>query len=248
MELIQIVLLVGVGVVAGILNVLAGGGSLLTLPVLIFMGLPASVANGTNRIAVLCQNVVAVSSFKSKGVFPARLALLCSVPALLGSILGAQLAVDISDQLFRQLLGAIMIGVLILMAIDPSKRFRFHEQHMTPLRTAALVIGFFCIGIYGGFIQAGVGLIMIPALLLMGLDLVRINAVKVFVILFFTVTALAVFIWHGQIDWTLGIALALGNSLGGWIGTHLAVKKGHDWIRKVVFAVVTLFAVKLIWF
>lgn len=248
MDILQMLLLAGIGVIAGILNVLAGGGSLLTLPMLIFLGLPAPVANGTNRIAILCQNVVAVSSFKSKGVLPAKLALLCTVPALIGSLIGAQLAIDISEDLFRQLLAGIMIGVVILMAVDPAKRLSFDEQHMTPLRTAFLLLSFFIIGIYGGFIQAGVGFLIISGLLLHGLDLVRINAVKVFVILFFTIAALAVFVWHGQINYQLGFALAVGNAAGGWIGSHLAVKKGHDWIRRLVFIVVILFAIKLAWF
>ena len=187
-------------------------------------------------------------NLRSKGVLPARLALLCTVPALIGSLIGAQLAIDISEELFRQLLAAIMIGVVILMAVDPAKRLNFDEQHMTPLRTAFLLFSFFVIGIYGGFIQAGVGFLIISGLLLHGMDLVRINAVKVFVILFFTIAALAVFVWHDQVNYPLGIALAVGNAAGGWIGTHLAVKKGHDWIRRLVFIVVVLFAVKLVWF
>ena len=79
-----------------------------------------------------------------------------------------------------------------------------------------------------------------------GLDLVRGNAVKVFVVLFYTIAALAVFIWHGQVDWRLGCALAAGNALGGWLGTRLAITKGHDWIRRLVLVVVVLFALRLI--
>jgi len=248
MDVLQMLLLVVVGVVAGILNVLAGGGSLLTLPLLIFMGLPAPIANGTNRIAILCQNVVAVGGFKSKGVFPAKLAMLCTVPALIGSIIGAQLAIDISEELFKQILAAVMIGVIILMIFDPTKRLNFDEQHMTPLRTVLLLISFFFIGIYGGFIQAGVGFLIMSGLLVHGLDLVKINAVKVFVVLFYTIVAMAVFIWHDQVNYPLGIALAVGNSAGGWIGSHLAVKKGHDWIKRLVIIVVVVFAIKLVWF
>lgn len=248
MELLQMLLLVVIGLVAGILNVLAGGGSLMTLPLLIFMGLPAPVANGTNRIAILCQNVVAVGGFKSKGVFPAKLALLCTIPALIGSIIGAQLAIDISEELFKQILAAVMIGVILLMIFDPNKRLNFSEQHMTPLRTALLLISFFFIGIYGGFIQAGVGFLIMSGLLVHGLDLVKINAVKVFVVLFYTIAAMAVFIWNDQVNYPLGIALAVGNSAGGWIGSHLAVKKGHDWIRRLVIVVVVVFAIKLVWF
>lgn len=245
LDIAKVLLLAGVGVVAGVLNVLAGGGSLLTLPILIFLGLPAPIANGTNRIAILCQNVVAVGSFRQKGRLPLRLSLLCAPSAVVGSVLGAQLAVTISEALFRQLLAGIMIGVVVLMVVDPARKLNLQEQKLTWARSAGLVVVFFFIGIYGGFIQAGVGFLIITALLFQGLDLVRINAIKVFVILFFTVTALVVFIQQGQVDYGLGIALAVGNSLGGWLGTKVAVAKGHDFIRKVVIVVVVVFALRL---
>jgi len=242
----QVPALVLAGTVAGFLNVLAGGGSLLTLPLLIFLGLPATVANGTNRVAIFCQNIFAITGFRRQGVFPARLALLCTGPALVGSYIGANLAVEIDDQLFRRLLALIMIGILVFTAIDPIKRLRIEEGRVTPMRAAVLLVTFFVIGIYGGFVQAGVGFLIITGLLVHGLDLVRINAIKVIVIFAFTFVALAVFMVHGQVDYGLGLALAAGNSAGGWIGTHMAVKKGHDWIKKVVSLTVLLFALKLL--
>lgn len=245
--LADIALLVLVGGVAGFVNILAGGGSLLTLPVLIFLGLPAATANGTNRVAIFFQNIFAISGFRRRGVFPARLALLCTPPALLGSYFGANLAIDIDDALFEKLLALIMIGVLVITAVDPVRRFRFDaERPLTPLRTALLMAIFFLVGIYGGFVQAGVGFLIISGLLLYGLDLVRINAVKVIVIFAFTVVALGVFVVHDQIDYGLGLALAAGNSAGGWIATHMAVKKGHDWIRRIVTLTVVVFALKLL--
>ena len=242
----QIPALVLVGVVAGFLNILAGGGSLLTLPLLIFFGLPAATANGTNRVAIFCQNIFAITGFKKKGVFPIRLALFCTPPALLGSYLGATLAISIDEMLFRRLLALVMIGVLIFMAIDPMKRFRCEEIPLTPLRLVILVVSFFGVGVYGGFVQAGVGFLIITALLVHGLDLVRINAVKVLVIFAFTVVALGVFIVHGQVDYVLGLSLAVGNSAGGWIGTHVAVSKGHEWIKRFVIITVLIFALRLL--
>jgi len=242
----QLPLLTAFGVVAGILNVVAGGGSLLTLPLLLFLGLPAPVANGTNRIAIFCQNIFAMRGFRQQGVFPLRLALLCTLPALFGSYLGASLAVNIDDTLFRQLLAGVMIGVLLLTALDPAKRWRRDELPMTRLRLVLLLLTFFVVGVYGGFVQAGVGFIIIAGLLPHGLDLVRINAVKVIVIFAFTIVALAVFISHGQVDYGLGLALALGNSVGGAIGSHLAVKKGHVWLQRVVSITVLVFALKLL--
>ncbi|MEZ4601295.1 MAG: sulfite exporter TauE/SafE family protein [Syntrophotaleaceae bacterium] len=239
-------LLVLAGGVGGFFNVLAGGGSLITLPLLIFLGLPATMANGTNRVAILVQNIFAVGGFRRKGIMPLKLALLCAAPALAGSYLGANLALTIDDLLFKRILAGIMIGVLLFTALDPMKSWRRPDMEYTPFRILVLLVCFFAVGIYGGFVQAGVGFLIIAALLLQGLDLVTINAVKVFVVALFTLVALTVFILHDQVDYTLGLALAAGNATGGWIATHLAVKKGHDWIRKIVSLTILVFALKLL--
>lgn len=242
----QLPLLFVAGTIAGILNVLAGGGSLLTLPLLIFMGLPSAVANGTNRIAIFCQNIFAIRGFRKRGVMPMDLVLLCTPTALLGSWVGANLAISMDDQLFNRVLALIMIGVLIFTAIDPMKKLRAEDIAFSLQRKIVLAISFFFVGIYGGFVQAGVGFLVITALLVHGLDLVRINAVKVFVIFCYTFIALGVFIYHDQVNYLLGFALAAGNSLGGAIGPKLAVDKGHDWIKKVVSLTVLVFALKLL--
>ncbi len=245
-EILHIPALVAVGFVSGFLNILAGGGSLLTLPMLIFIGLPAATANGTNRVGVLVQNIAAIASFRRQKVLPLRLALICTAPSLLGAWLGARWAVEIDERTFERLLAFIMVGALVFTVIDPMKHRRTEEAHFTPARLALLLGSFFFIGIYGGFVQAGVGFLIIPLLMAFGFDLVRTNAVKIVVILLFTVPALAVFAYHGQVDWVLGLALAAGNGTGGWLASRMAVKKGHDWIKKVVTATVIVFAVKLL--
>ncbi len=246
MDYLQILLLIAVGIVAGIINILAGGGSLLTLPVLIFLGLPPQVANGTNRIAIFAQNTVAVNSFRRGGKLPLKLALICTPSALVGSYWGARIAINVSDELFRQILAGVLVFVLVVMMFDPVKRISFSEKALGRWRTLALVVSFFGIGVYGGFVQAGVGFLIISALLAHGLDLVRINALKVFVVLFFTGIALVVFIQHGQVDFRLGLALAVGNSIGGWLGVRLAIDKGHGFIRKLLFVVIIVFAIGLV--
>ncbi len=242
----QLPLLFVVGIVAGTLNVLAGGGSLLTLPLLIFLGLPSAVANGTNRIAIFCQNLFAIRGFRQRKVMPMELVLLCTPPALIGSWVGASLAVSLDDQVFNRVLALIMLGVLVFTTLDPMKRLRKEGVEITAKRKLAIVLTFFGVGIYGGFVQAGVGFIIITALLVHGLDLVRTNAIKVFVIFCYTFIALGVFIYHGQVNYLLGFALAAGNSLGGMIGAKLAVDKGHEWIKKVVTFTVLVFALKLL--
>lgn len=247
-EFLHLPALAAVGFISGFLNILAGGGSLLTLPLLIFLGLPAPVANGTNRVGVLCQNVFAITSFRRHGMLPLRLALWCTAPSLVGSYLGARLAIDIDERLFERLLAFIMIGVLLITLVDPAKRLqgRTHLSSFTPLRFGVLLVSFFFIGIYGGFVQAGVGFLIIPALMVHGFDLVRTNAIKIFVVLAFTVPALAVFVWHDQVDWLLGGVLAAGNASGGWVASHMAIKKGHEWIKRIVALTVAVLALKLL--
>lgn len=241
----QIPLLFAIGIIAGLLNVLAGGGSLITLPLLIFLGLPTAVANGTNRIAIFLQNFFAIQGFHKHGYLPLDLALLCTPPAIIGSFLGAELAVTMDDQLFKRVLAIIMVGVLVFTAIDPMKRLRAENITFTSGRKALLIISFFGVGLYGGFVQVGVGFIVIAALLLHGLDLVRINAIKVFVVFVYTIITLAVFIYHDQVNSLLGFALGAGNAIGGMLGPRLAIEKGHDWIKKVVTVTVLIFAIKL---
>ncbi|MDZ7361828.1 MAG: TSUP family transporter [candidate division KSB1 bacterium] len=243
----QLVILFGVGALTGFINILAGGGSLLALPILIFLGLPAATANGTNRIAILIQNIAAAAGFHQLNVLPWRLSLLASIPAIAGAIVGANLAIDIPDALFKQILAGIMIAVLISISFDPSKRLRTNSKPLAGARVVLFLIGYFGIGLFGGFIQAGVGFLIISLMMLCGFDLVKTNAVKVLVTLIFTVAALIVFILHGEVNYLLGISLGLGSAAGGWLGTRFAVKKGHDWIRAFVVVMGVIFAVKLLW-
>ncbi|THB74531.1 MAG: sulfite exporter TauE/SafE family protein [Desulfobacteraceae bacterium] len=244
----QLPLLFLAGIAAGLLNVLAGGGSLLTLPLLIFMGLPSSIANGTNRVAIFFQCLFAIRGFRKRGYFPLELILLCTPPALFGSWLGAGLAISMDDLLFKRVLGIIMIGVLVLSILDPMKRMTQDAARLGTWHKVVLFISFFFVGVYGGFVQAGVGFIIIFALLFHGLDLLRINAVKVFVVFLYTAVALGVFVYHGQVNYSLGIGLAAGNSIGGMMAPRIAVAKGHDWIKKVVNVAVFIFAMKLLVF
>lgn len=243
---LQLALLFGAGFIAGFINILAGGGSLLTLPILIFLGLPAAVANGTNRVAILIQNLAAIAAFHQHKVFPWRLSLLAAIPATLGAIIGATLALNISDALFKQILAGVMIAVLILTIVDPTKYLQAAPQSLTGLRLALFLLGFFGIGVFGGFIQAGVGFIIISVMLLTGFNLVATNAVKVLVTFIFTIAALIVFVVHGQVDYLFGASLGLGSAAGGLLSTRLAVKKGHQWIRAFVVVMVIIFSAKLL--
>ena len=243
MEPWHYLLLFGVGAVAGTLNVIAGGGSFLSLPILIFLGLPAVVANGTNRVAILLQNVFASWGFHRHGVLDLRAILWAAVPATLGAGLGTGLALIVDDRTFTRLLAWIMVAVS-LWTLRPQRKVDADAQALHP---GLLAIGFFFVGIYGGFVQAGVGFLVLAATSMARLDLVRGNAVKVLSILCFTALSLAIFASQGKVQWVPGLALAFGNVLGGLVGVRVTVKKGHEWIRRAVTVVIVIFAIRL-WF
>lgn len=258
LEVWQLGLLAVLGVVAGILNVVAGGGTLLTLPVMILMGIPAPTANGTNRVAILAQNLTAITSFKSRGFSDFKLSLTLALAALPGAVAGAWTGTLVRGVVFNRLLAAIMIGVIVLMAVEHVRKSRKAVAsakapaaagiEMTKTR---LVLGHVCmigVGFYGGFIQAGVGFLVIAAMHnVMGLDLVRVNMHKVFVIAVYTLAALIVFVMRGHVLWIVGLTLAVGNSVGGWIGAQLSVTKGEGFIRVVLYLALTAMAIKLLW-
>lgn len=241
----MLALLFAVGLVAGIVNVVAGGGSFLTLPVLIFLGLPSTVANGTNRVALLLQNVGAVWGFSRHRVIDWRLTRTVAIPALAGAGIGAWLALQVGGLAFRRILAVLMLAITLWTLADPIGRDAARRGHRRRISSGCLRVLFLAIGAYGGFIQAGVGFLLLAGTTLAGLDLVRGNAVKVLLVLLWTFVTLAVFGGAGMIDWRAGIAMGLGNLAGSQIGVRLTVLKGHAWVRAFVTVTILLFALRL---
>ena len=235
------------GFLCGFINVLAGSGSLITLPILIFAGLPAKVANGTNRVAILLQNVVGVAGFHRQGVLDTHHGPRLMIPAVIGALLGAKIAVDIDERMMRLVIAIVMFIMLGILLLKPKRWLEGAEvtqrDHWNWLEMAV----FFFIGIYGGFIQAGVGVFLLAGLVLQsGYDLVRANGVKLLIVLGYTPFALAIFIMEDQVDWLLGLLLAVGNMAGAWIGARVAVSWGPKFVRWVLIAVVAFSAVRLL--
>ena len=236
-----------VGFVSGFINTLAGGGSLITLPLLIFLGFPATVANGTNRVAILLQNVVAVSSFRQKGLLNIKDGLLLTTPVVFGSLLGAQIAVSIDEVIMERVIGILMVIMLVILLFRPKRWLtnRRYEKMQKPNLLSILV--FFAIGMYGGFIQAGVGIFLLASLVLISnYELVQANAVKVLIVFCFTIFSLAIFIYNDQVDWQIGLVLAIGSASGAWVASQMAVKHGAPFIRQLLICIVLVSAAKLL--
>ncbi|NOY96190.1 MAG: sulfite exporter TauE/SafE family protein [Chlorobi bacterium] len=246
MEWYYILAVIGVGLVAGFINTVAGGGSILTLPLLMFMGLPANVANGTNRVAILLQNVVGVQTFRKNKVINLTTDYKLAIPAIIGSVIGAFIAVDINEALLRKIIGFLMVLMLLIIAVKPDAWVKEQEGAVQPKPTILQYAIFFFIGLYGGFIQMGVGFFLLAGLVLgCGHNLVKANAIKVFIVLIYTAFALAIFLYNKQVDILTGLTLAAGNMAGAWAGAHFTIKGGAKYVRYVLMGGLLLVVLKL---
>jgi hypothetical protein len=246
--MLDLILLIVVGFIAGFINTIAGGGSLLTLPVLIFMGLPPSVANGTNRIGIIIQMLAGSAGFKSKGITTFPFSIYMGVSALVGSLIGAQIAVDIKGETFNKVLSFVMIAVVLIIVFKPKLKTKELIERTTGKHLWISCLAFFIFGIYGGFINAGLGFILILFMHYFNrLSLVKSNATKAVIIIIYMSAALIVFILNDKVDWKMGLVMAIGTSLGGWFGSRFSVKKGDGFIKMFLVVVVSFMAIKL-WF
>jgi len=247
LEIWQTGLIIAVGIVGGFLNVVAGGGSLLTVPVMVFLGMPGPVANGTNRIGILAQNITSVITFARSGFRDFKLSLSLAACAIPGAVVGALIGVQLEGAWFNRSLALIMLGVMLIMHFDLGSTARAQDHQPTRrqlLHGHLLMVG---VGFWGGFIQLGVGFIIMPVLnRVMGLDLVRTNMHKVFIVAVYTVVALFIFASQLELLWIIGIALAVGNSIGGYLGTRFAIQSGERMIRLVLNFVLVVFVIKLL--
>ena len=246
--MLDLILLVVIGFIAGFINTIAGGGSLLTLPVLIFMGLPPSVANGTNRIGIVIQMIAGSAGFKSKGITTFPFSIYMGISALIGSLIGAQIAVDIKGETFNKVLSFVMIAVVLIIAFKPKIKTKELIERTTGKHLWISCVAFFVFGIYGGFINAGLGFILILFMHYFNrLSLVKSNATKAVIIIIYMSAALLVFILNDKVDWKMGLIMAIGTSLGGWFASRFSVEKGDGFIKIFLVVVVSFMAIKL-WF
>ncbi|MFP4048029.1 MAG: sulfite exporter TauE/SafE family protein [Bacteroidales bacterium] len=246
MSELQVLAAIGIGILAGFINVFAGGGSLLTLPFLIFLGLPANVANGTNRIALLMQNITATSSFKQLKVFRFKEGIYLTLPAIAGAIPGAFIAASINQEFLEKFIGVLLIIMLIFILVKPEKWIKQSESENKKI-TIPQIITFFFIGLYGGFIQAGIGFFLVASLVLIaGADLIKANALKIFIVLIYNSFALAVFFFKGQVNIEFGLIVGIGNMLGAFIATRVAVRYGAKLARIILMIGLVFSALKLL--
>ncbi|MBB3192291.1 sulfite exporter TauE/SafE family protein [Halomonas cerina] len=246
MTLLEALALLLVGSLAGFINVLSAGGSMLTLPLLMFLGLPPQVANGTNRVSIALQSVSAVASFLRAGARHVGLSLRLSVPAVFGSLLGVWLALRTGDALFEAILIVVMAGAALLMLLPQP---RLETRPLTPERlTPAVYLAMFAIGIYGGFLQVGVGILFMVVLYrMLRIDLAQVNAFKVLIVLVYTLPALTMFLYHDQVRWAYGLVLATGSMSGAWLAVQVNMSpRGAFVVKWLTVGVIVVIILRLL--
>jgi uncharacterized membrane protein YfcA len=242
-----------VGFAAGIINTLAGNGSALTLPVLTFLGF-TGIANATNRVGVAVQSLVGYLSFRRGGIKTDGSTIWYLIlPAIVGSITGAQIAVTLNEKYLNLVIGGLMFLLLYIVIKNPERWLATQTPDASKLRSPKNIAFMFMVGIYGGFIQVGVGIFILATLVLgAGYNLTQANSIKSLLVFAFTVPALLIFMSKGMVNWPLGLLLTVGQAAGAWIAVSFAVKvpSSNLWIRRLLIVVllgaVVLFIVKYV--
>lgn len=223
MDLFYIVILL-ISIVIGFINTLVGSGSLVMLPLLMAMGLPANVANGTNRIAVFFQTAVGSITFMRSKKIPMGNAWWSIIPCVIGALLGAYLATQIDPQSLKKFIGILLILMLFVILINPKRWFINQASSGELSKKPISILIMFLIGVYGGFIQAGVGVFLLAGLVLgVKYNFGYANAIKLLIVLAYAFPVLLIFVWQNQVDWFLGLFTAFGQSIGAYVGAKFAV-------------------------
>lgn len=248
MDIWDILLVILIGFIAGIINVMAGGGSLLTMPLLIFLGLDSTMANGTNRVAIFFQNATAIAGFRSKGLSAGKFGVFLGIAAFFGAIIGSLIAVEIPDGLFNKILAIVMVLVVIMTLLNPSIRNKdaLFEEQLSLKHQIMAGFALFLTGIYGGFIQAGTGLFIMASLSFINrFSLLKANVAKATIMIIYTIASLGVFAFNGQINYFMGLFLAISMSAGAWWASRWSSEKGKVYIKWFMIVAVIAMAVSL---
>lgn len=236
-----VIILILSGLVVGFINTLAGGATIISMSILMWLGLPISVANGTNRVAVFFQTLFSVNSFRKQKVLDIRKSLLVGIPTVIGSVVGSFIAVKLDESIVQTAFAIIMVIMLFFVLFKPSLWLKGNpELLVSKIRWINYPV-FFLIGVYGGFLHVGVGYYLLATIVLgLGFDLMRANAIKNMLVWLYVPFSLILFIINDQVMWKYGLIHSIGNIIGALLAAKLAVKKGAGFIRIIMVIVIVI--------
>ena len=244
---VEVVVIVVAGLLSGFINTLASSGSAVTLPLMILIGLPATVANGTNRLPLLAGGISALLTFHRAGVVDWRHGLILSVPVVAGTLAGAALASVLDAKAMGWAVIVAVVAAFVMLVSNPKRFLRpaAMDGPRVALTTASV---FLPIGLWAGFIVLDAGTYMLLGLVVVvGYDLIRANAIKSLFLLWISLASLLVFYVEGEVDWRIGVWLSAGSILGSWTGGRLATKEwAKVWVFRLLLIVILAEIVQLL--
>ncbi len=244
----QDILLIAVGVLVGFINTIAGGGSSVLYPILIFMGMPIHLAIGTSRVGFVAQGIFSVAGFKSKGIFLFPFNIYAAISAAFGGVLGAWISLQVSNRNMTKILALVMLMIAVLLLIQSKLKNKKNIIRTKDKWLFISILVYFIIGIYGGFIQAGMGfMIILAGTLINHFNLTQANSVKALIVLIITIPTLYMFYAKGFVNWQAGFAIAIGTAMGSWLTSRWSVKVNEKVIRGIISTIIVLLSIKL-WF
>lgn len=242
-----IALLIFAGFLVGVINTIAGSGTVITYSLFMMLGLPVNLANGTIRLGVIMQTLTSTLNFKKHNALDWKKGFKLALPVVIGSVVGAQIAVEINEAVFEKILAGILLIMLFFIFYRPERWLKDQMHKIQSKPTIVQLSLFLLIGIYGGFIHIGVGIFMLSVLVLnAGYDLVKANAIKVMTVFLYSPFALVVFMMNDQVHYGMGLIAAIGNVFGGYVGSRMAISWGSNFVRWVLMAVIVLFTAYLL--
>ncbi len=245
MEFYEYIIAILGGFFAGAINTFAGNGSAITLTILTEMlQLPGNLANGTNRVGVFFQTTFGAFAFHKNGKLDIQRGWRYMIPTIVGAIIGVLVAVWVTSAQFIQVFRVLLVLMLLVILVKP-KRWINPVERKKPLAGFITIPLFLALGFYGGFIQMGMGIFFLAAMVLIArYDLVHGNAIKLFVVGVYTTVVLGIFQWRGLIDWHIGLVMAIGQTSGGWLTASFASKfPGANTVAYYVLVLVVLMAI-----
>jgi uncharacterized membrane protein YfcA len=236
-----VVALICSGLAVGFINTLAGGGTVISLTIFMWLGLPPVTANGTNRIPVILQNLVAVVNFKRNKTLDIPKSVKWAIPVIVGAVIGSMFTVKVNDAIFSVCFIAVMLLMALTLLFNPTAWLKGNPAKINNPTTYLEYFFLLLIGVYAGFIHVGMGYFLLAVLVLMnGHNLLQANAVKNFIVLLYTPFSLLVFMYHGEINYEYGLIHAIGNMIGAYVASRWAVNWGINFVRWLVIALIIL--------
>jgi uncharacterized membrane protein YfcA len=244
-ELPTLILVFLIGVAASFVGAMVGGGSLLSIPFLIFVGLPPQIAIATDRFAGLGAAVTSFHRFWRAGRIVWRLVPMLSLASLAGSLVGASILLDADAEDLHTAVGLLVLALLPVLFLRPQAGLA--EVAVSRRRMSLGLALYFLIQVLAGFFGGGTGtLIFYTLMLFFGVTIIQVAATQVVPFMVLTVASLTVFAAGGIIDYRIGLVLMAGTAVGGYLGAHIAVRSGEVWVRRLFALVVVASGARLL--